>query len=53
MTNGGGQMTKIFLFALALGVIMAILYSLGLIPAWLAIVLGWIGGIGMYKIWGK
>jgi len=46
-------MTKIFLFALALGVVMAILYALGIIPAWLAIILGWIGGILIYKIWGK
>ena len=43
-------MTKIFLFALALGVVMVILYSLGIIPAWLAIVLGWIGGILIYQI---
>ena len=46
-------MTKVFLFALVLGVVMVIFYSSGLIPAWLAIVLGWIGGILIYKIWGK
>ena len=46
-------MTKMILFALVLGITMAILYSMGLIPAWLGIAIGWVGALLIYKMWGK
>ncbi len=41
---------KMLLIATVLGLIMATLYILGLIPAYIAILIGFIGGLLIYKI---
>ena len=41
---------QMVLIALGLGAVMATLYVLEVIPAWLCIALGWIGGIAIYKV---
>ena len=43
---------KMVLIAFALGLILAILYALGIIPAWFGIAIGCIGGILIHKILG-